>query len=181
MAKTIALAPQRRPSSKQACASAAKDDAGAAELRGHQGAEGARLAQRVDRLDREARVAVDVVRVLGGDLVGDPRGRRRGTPLSLAHAGAHAAAPPRAGRAPAIAAMRLEHAALEHRVGELDVELVLEAEHHVHAGVRGHAGLVEVVVLAELGGVDRQPGVLSKDRADSINHAMTHRLSRASS
>ena len=43
----------------------------------------------------------------------------------------------------------LEHAALEHVIGELDVELALEREHHVDARVRGHARLVEVGVVGE--------------------------------
>src|SRR3954469_12302397 len=36
----------------------------------------------------------------------------------------------------------LEDASLEHVVGELDVELAFEREHHVDARVRGHARLV---------------------------------------
>ena len=50
----------------------------------------------------------------------------------------------------------LEHAALEHRVRELDVERILEGEHHVDAGVRAHAGLEEVGVIVELS--RRRPG-----------------------
>ena len=77
IAKTIALAPQRRPSSKQAARDRLERDAAAAELAAAR-APRARLllAQRVDRLVREARVAVDVVGVGRRDLVGDPADRR---------------------------------------------------------------------------------------------------------
>ena len=52
----------------------------------------------------------------------------------------------------------LEHASLEQPVGEFDVELVLEREHQIHAGVRGHPGLVEVGVVGKRPEVDAQSG-----------------------
>ena len=77
IANTIALAPQRRPSSKHAAAIVSKRDAAAAERVGDEGGQRLHLAQRLDRLDREARLAVDVVGVRGRDLVGDLADRRR--------------------------------------------------------------------------------------------------------
>ena len=50
-------------------------------------------------------------------------------------------------------------------VGELDVEGVLQGQHHVDAGVGGHPGLVEAVGVRQGGGVDRQPAVLGDDLA----------------
>ena len=37
-----------------------------------------------------------------------------------------------------------EHIALEHVVWKLDVEDTFQRQHHVDAGMRGHAGLVQV-------------------------------------
>ena len=64
----------------------------------------------------------------------------------------------------------LEHAALEHRVGELDVERVLERQHHVDARVRGHAGLEQVGLIVERLDVDRKPGVVAQYAADLFCH-----------
>ena len=60
-----------------------------------------------------------------------------------------------------IAVDALEHAALEHVVGELDVELAFEREHHVDAGVRGHARLIEVGVLGQRRRVLAEASVLA--------------------
>ena len=72
MAKTMPVAPQRRPSSKQASAIASIEAPAPPSSRRDVGRERVRLAQRVDRLAREARLAVDLVGVRRGDLVGDP-------------------------------------------------------------------------------------------------------------
>ena len=64
----------------------------------------------------------------------------------------------------------LEHVALEHAVGELDVEGVLEREHDVDARVRGHAGLVEVVAAREGVHVGRESAVLTEHRPDLVGH-----------
>ena len=169
MAKTIALAQQRRPSSKQAWAIASQRDAAAAELVGDERREGARVAQRLQGLARKARLAVDLGGVLGGDVVGDPCGAGPGTggrcrvvmltrprPHRLEGGGDRGDA--------------LEHAALEHRVGELDVEGVLEREHQADPGVGGHAGLEQVGVIGERVDVDGQARVIAQDLADLILH-----------
>ena len=64
----------------------------------------------------------------------------------------------------------LEDAASQHPVGELDVEFALEREHHVHAGVGGHARLVEIAVLGERRGVRVQAAVFLQNGADLFGH-----------
>src|SRR5690348_17745169 len=63
---------------------------------------------------------------------------------------------------------RVEHVALEHVVGKFDVELAFEREHHVDAGVRSHAGLVEVGFGGERVYIAAQPAVLLEDRTDLV-------------
>jgi hypothetical protein len=66
----------------------------------------------------------------------------------------------------------LEHAALEHAVRELDIKGVLEREHHVDAGMRGHPAVVEVGVVGEGRDVDRQSGVVLDRLADLVVHGL---------
>jgi hypothetical protein len=65
---------------------------------------------------------------------------------------------------------RLEGALAQQVVGYLDLELVFEGEHHVDRAVRGQADPVEVVVVPELGRVDRQAPVFGQDRPDRLVH-----------
>ena len=167
IAKTMAVAPQRRPSSKQAAAIVLERDAAPAELVGHEGRQRPRLAQRIDGLDREARLAVDVVGVRAPRPRRRSGGCRRGTPgrdrwrCSCRH------------RPERLEGLRdrgdaLEDAALEHRVRELDVEAVLEGEHQVDARVRGHARLVEVGVVAQRVDVHGQAAMFLDDLTNLV-------------
>ena len=62
----------------------------------------------------------------------------------------------------------LEDTALEH-VSGLDFKFAFQGEHHVHAGVRSHAGLVEVGVGPEAVRVFAEAAVLLEDAADGLN------------
>ena len=106
----------------------------AAELLRHECGERTRLLQRVECLARKPRLLVDVVGVQRRDLVGDPpdfvdERRRRSSIVAIASFDPQACE--RAGdRVDA-----LERAPCQHLVGKLDVELLLEREHHVDARV----------------------------------------------
>ncbi len=60
---------------------------------------------------------------------------------------------------------------VEHPVGELDVEVVLEREHHVDARMGAHTRLVEIGVGRERLDVDRQASMVVDDLADFVGHA----------
>ncbi len=60
----------------------------------------------------------------------------------------------------------------EHAVGKLDVEMVLEREHHVDARVGAQARLVEVGVRRKRAHVDRQAAVVVDDLADFVGHML---------
>ncbi len=147
-------------------------DAAAPEPARDEGRERRLGAQRLDRLDREARVAVDGVGVRRSELVGDAtHGAQEGLVAvdGYAHETGDSASQlvqRRLDRRDA-----LEHAALEHPVGELDVEVILERQHHVDARVRGHSRVVEVGVRREHGRIDGKASVVGEDLSDLLCHA----------
>ena len=59
----------------------------------------------------------------------------------------------------------LENLATQHAVGKLGVERFLECEHDFHARMGGHAGLVEVVIVGQIGDCGAEPAVLHEDLA----------------
>ena len=152
------------------------DDAAAAELRpartptARAASRSASIASAGKRASRSTSSACGA-----GDLVGDPPDRRRGTRWSTSTA---TLMPPASCSSADGAGDRrdaLEDAAREHAIGELDVERVLEREHHVDARVRGHARLVEVGVVGERVDVDGQAGVVAEDLADLVGHEGPYR------
>jgi len=68
---TIALAPHRRPSSKQAAGDRLERHATSAQLGGNEGRQRTLGTQPGDRLGWKASLAIDHVRVGSGELLGD--------------------------------------------------------------------------------------------------------------
>src|SRR4051812_28078158 len=65
----------------------------------------------------------------------------------------------------------LERASQQKRLGKLHLELVLERQHEIHAGVRSQARLVEIGVVAQRLGAEGKLAVLANDVANAIAHA----------
>src|SRR5438309_3090566 len=162
MANTIAVDPQCRPSAVTACATSASASAVPPSSTGTRldNSPSVRMASTASNGKRASRsTSNDALSATSA-----PTRRARST------------IPPSAGAIGQLAQRGadggdgLEGALAQHVLGELDVERVLEREHHVDAGVRGHAGLVQVGVVADLGDVDRQAGVLGEDMSDLVVH-----------
>src|SRR5271165_5326753 len=65
---------------------------------------------------------------------------------------------------------RFERGLPKHPFGELDVEGVLERQHHVHAGVGGHPGGEEIGVLVDGAGIHGQAAVLGQHLSNGLVH-----------
>ena len=172
IAKTIALAPQRRPSSKHAAAIVSKRDAAAAELGGDEGRQ--RPAPRaapsiVSAGKRASRSTASAFGAAHSSAIATTASQEG---LVAIDRDAHATASPLARSsltAASIEAMLSKTLGVSIAVGELDVEVVLEREHHVDARVGGHARLVEVGVARERVHVDgRRPWSLMIWRISSV-------------
>src|SRR5450631_2016779 len=65
---------------------------------------------------------------------------------------------------------RFERGLPKHAFGELDVEGVLERQHHVHAGVGGHPGGEEIGLLIDGAGIHGQAAVLGQHLSNGFVH-----------
>src|SRR6187431_808861 len=70
----------------------------------------------------------------------------------------------------------VEHIALEHVVREFDVEFAFERQHDVDAGMRGHAGLVQVCFWRERLDIAAQAAVFLEDYSDLVQVCNAHVL-----
>src|SRR5581483_2978464 len=73
----------------------------------------------------------------------------------------------------------LECVARKHLVRKLDVELLLEREHHVHARVRRHAGGIQIRLVFENSRRDGQPAVVVQHAADAFLHRVATTIAAA--
>src|ERR1700686_5172331 len=72
---------------------------------------------------------------------------------------------------------RFERGLPKHAFGELDVEGVLEGQHHVHAGVGGHPGREEIGMLIDGVGIHGQAAVLRQHLSNGLVHGYSPLLS----